>query len=631
MLRLRLLLAALVLWGCGETVEPVPVNAVFVLPRPGVEAPFFDLPWPTDIRLTDSGNLSLEGFPRTALIGDYIDAIEANISGYSVASPAYFHFSGPIDAASLPDSALAAQEQGASVFLVNIDPESPEMGQRAPVYVRFQSEERLYWGANTLSVAPIPGIPLRGATTYAAVVTNRVLTPDGLAVTRPAELDAVLRGEGDAAIQAAANIYQPAVATLESLGISAAEIVNLAVFTTQDPVGELFAAADWLAEQEPPEARRRDWAWRRTEPEYHVLHGRYDARSFQQGEIPFATSGGELVLDGDTPVVQDTYPARFSLTVPRTPMPESGYPIVIYAHGTGGDFESSEDSGLAERLAARGIATMGVDQIHHGTRAPDGANVEVLSFNVANPIAFRDNTRQAALDVVEQANFIAHVTVPDNLVATDEPIVFDRDSLFFFGHSQGGINGPLFLAADRSVRAAVLSGTGAYIPIALVLKTEPIDIPTLVRSQLRIPAAEELTIDHPVFAVLQTWVDVADPGNYASYLVENPRIPDRPLSLLQTEGVDDPFTPALSMETFATASRIPTIGEVRNPTAAQEVLGIESANGPVSGNIAGGQATGGLLQFSGGHFVAFQDARLEGIADFFASAVEGVPTIEALP
>ena len=44
-------------------------------------------------------------------------------------------------------------------------------------------------------------------------------------------------------------------------------------------------------------------------------------------------------------------------------MPTDGYPIVLYAHGTTGDYRSYVFNGWAQTLTDNCIAVMGVDQI----------------------------------------------------------------------------------------------------------------------------------------------------------------------------------------------------------------------------------------------------------------------------
>ena len=52
-------------------------------------------------------------------------------------------------------------------------------------------------------------------------------------------------------------------------------------------------------------------------------------------------------------------------------MPASGWPVVLYAHGTGGNYLSFVSGGVAERLARAGLASVGVDQVRPSADAKD--------------------------------------------------------------------------------------------------------------------------------------------------------------------------------------------------------------------------------------------------------------------
>jgi hypothetical protein len=127
---------------------------------------------------------------------------------------------------------------------------------------------------------------------------------------------------------------------------------------------------------------------------------------------------------------------------------------VLYAHGTGGDYRSFIDDGTATALAGQCLASMGVDQIFHGTRpgAPTGPNAEAriqtLFFNFENPLAARTNPRQSGVDEAARARLFtasgATTIVPASVSKEGTEIRFDGSKLAFFGHSQGGLNGPLF-------------------------------------------------------------------------------------------------------------------------------------------------------------------------------------------
>ena len=99
---------------------------------------------------------------------------------------------------------------------------------------------------------------------------------------------------------------------------------------------------------------------------------------------------------------------------------------MLYAHGTGGNYRTMLGSGNeAESLAARCIATMGVDQIFHGMRPGAGmGSPELLFFNVVNPVAGRANAAQSAIDVVQQARLFGetHFTIPAEISGRGAPI-----------------------------------------------------------------------------------------------------------------------------------------------------------------------------------------------------------------
>ncbi len=625
------------LLACGEIVDPgvgEPV-ALFTLPRSGDE-PFWDLPWPSDLRRTPQGTIDVRDFPNprsVSLLEDYKEALSAKLDGYSVSAPGYLRFSVALDERTLPATAEATVEADASVFLMAIT--GPSAGERHPAVVHYWDPQTVHWPGHTLAVRPVHGMPLSPETTYAIVATTALRAADGRGLA-PSDDFAALRDRSlpsDDAIDAAAAIYEPAFEVLDRAGVPREQVLSMAVFTTQDPVGGLLAARDWLVQQPAPEAIASEWRWVREERDegYILVHGAYPSPIFQSGEIPYLDGGGELVFDeAGEPVVQGSFDARFSLAIPVGEAPADGWPVVLYAHGTGGDFESS--LGVAGTFARLGIATMGVDQIHHGTRNPTTAGPESLVFNFANPHAFRDNARQAALDVVQQARFVANNPISDRIIAADPPVRFDTNNLFFMGHSQGGLNGPLFLAIDDHVRAAVLSGAGGHLPIALVEKVEPVRILELVRLLLRLTGPtgdmEHLVYEHPVFALLQTWSDVADPTNYVHMLFAQPREGFEPKSIFQTEGIVDPFTPPAAIEALAVAAHIPQLDPVLRPIEAMELLGLPPQMGPAVGNVAGGRATAGLRQYDGGHFVAFDDDAMTTIGGFFGSALtDGTPAI----
>ncbi len=609
-------------------------RAVFSLPRgEPVPGTFFDLPWPNDVRRAADGTPDLDGFPnprRNPFVRRYLDAMNERLDGFGTNGAVYFRFSRSMDEASLTE---------ASVFLVDVDPDSPDVGERQPAVLYYQDCPTLFWQEHTVAIRPVYGAPLASARRYAAVVTNAVRTAEGETPARDADFEALLGTGGDATVDAARGVYGDVFDVLDAAGIARADLLSVAVFTTTDAIGETLTIRDWMVSSYPEPAVIDGSASVRAEtPRMTILEGRYGPSPiFQEGEIPYAEAGGNIDLDASgTPVVHGEFEARFALTIPTSPMPESGYPIVLYAHGTGGSYRTVVNNDFAAKLATRGIAAMGVDQIHHGARNPTMTDPSLLFFNVSNPSSARDNTVQSALDVVQQRRLVPNLTFDVSLVERDGTAVrFDTANIYFMGHSQGGLNGPLFLAIDDGARAGVLSAASAIITPALIEKLEPLAIPDVLKSLLGLPGRtyqeafemEGFVHEHPIATIVQTWLEVSDASNYAHLIFHAPRDGFAPKSILMTEGLMDRYAPPRSIEALAGSMWVPQVNPVHAMVPGLVARGVMPVAPPVSGNLAAGTATAGLLQFpDDGHFAIFDNDTAEAqVLGFFESLVDGSP------
>ncbi len=642
----RVLLSACVLAaaaGCGEA-EGGGGEAVFELPRPDAETGFFDLPWPNDLRRTEGGFVDVRDFPnpmRIAVLSAYLEAASSRLDGFGTNGAAYLRFSAPVEEGSLPVDPGETVGEAATVFLMDVDPDSPERGTRHPVVVHYRDEPTLYWPEHAVALRPVYGAPLAGGRTYAAVVTRDVRPLEGGRFRRSDDFAAIVEGGGDAAVEAARAVYGPALDALEEAGVPRERVLSMAVFTTQDPTRDLVTARDFVVDEYVlPEGRDADWRWLREEEGYTLVHGRYGpVPMLQSGAAPYDTPGsGEIRIEDGVPVVEEEVDVRFALTVPMTPMPADGYPIVLYAHGTGGDFETFVRNGVAADLAAEGYAAIGIDQVLHGERNTTGTSPDYLFFNFENPYAARDNVRQAVIDVVQQARFASNLAVPTRILSDGgEPVRFDPTRMYVYGHSQGGLNMPIFLAIDDQARGGVLSGAGATLAISIIEKKEPLDILLAVKLFLRLPGGtteaaveqEHFVYEHPVLSLLQSWVEAGDGANYGHMLFHAPRTGFAPKSVLQTEGLLDLYTTPHNIEALAASMHNPQVEPVVSPIEALALHGVEPVSAPVTANVAGGMATAGLVQFpDDGHFAAFDNADARAMIRGFFRTFEGIPVIE---
>ncbi len=345
---------------------------------------------------------------------------------------------------------------------------------------------------------------------------------------------------------------------------------------------------------------------------YTIWTGTYQAPNFQTGTPPYTTDGGEVQIGSDgLAVVQLTENMRFAMTVPVGKKPTNGWPICVYQHGTGGDYETFIDDGTAGRLGAQGIAVISTDQVLHGPRDPAGLDPDIAFFNYANPYAARDNTLQGQADAWSQERLAFGLGFDDG-TGTNTTVSVDQSKLMFFGHSQGGLTGPGFVAFEPALKGAVLSGTGGILYISLLEKTQPIDIPTIAISLTRDMPMDE---DNPTIALAQMWIERADGANYARYFVREPQMaPDgTPLAarnIFQSEGFTDTYAPNPSIEAFATAVG----GDLVMTDSTMPVTGLTMRDRvtlapPITNNDDG--VTAVLAQYtmlpgSDGHFVVFE-------------------------
>lgn len=572
-----------------------PTVALFELPRDGVtESGFYALPFPNDLRRRADGTIDLDEHLRpNDFIGQYLDIFSSRLTGFSTVGAIFVRFDGAIDEAALPatpaDSALAS----ASVYLVDVDPGSPERGQRTPLSFKFESHTGESIGPNRLAALPHPGFPLRSLTTYALVVTER------LGVQASPDMRAVLSTGDDAddAVTRARAAYAPLLDYLDEAGDDERDdVAAAAVFTTQDATSMMGRVRDVIhRDVAAPTARDVELIF--SDESLLIYEGVYDGPSFQTGEPPFRQlgDGGEIVTDenGD-PIVQRMEEIRFAVSVPAGPTPAEGWPIVVYSHGTGGDYRSFIADQTAARMGAQGLAVIGYDATLHGTRNPQGAPAEDVFYNWLNPVAGRDNNRQAAID-----NFQI-VRLAHSLTAGDA--TFDADRISFMGHSQGGVSGPLFLAYEPDVTGAVLSGAGGVLYLSFLYKQGAID---LVSAILRDYPLDEY---NNIFALVQMFTDVTDPINYGRLLIREPVDGVDAKDIYQSEGFEDEWTPALTSEALGVAIGLSPVEPVLRPVDGFAMRDIEVLQAPVEGNMAGN--TGVFLQYDSapgdsGHFVVF--------------------------
>lgn len=598
---------------------------------PGLQGGFWSMPWPADNRtheLEGGTGLDLTGFPNPSdnpLLNSYLSLAESELGGFGLNAPIYLPFDAELSLPEMNEDAVRASLgcEG-PIRIVDVDTSSRHYGECHPARWTLVSGSSVdpYVQPHLLAVAPFWGFPLREGTTYAVYLVD-VQDASGDWLQAPSLLEEVLTGTAsDTALQAA---FQPLTDYLsvepQAVGAEGLEwIAQATVFTTQSEMHEMQSLSDfirsspgkpsWTGELELLAPEHPDF-----QQEYATWDGAYMAHNFQRGSVPYATEGGGFEWKNGVPVPQSTERIPFAIGMPRVvfEQPDAGWPLIIHAHGTGGDRFSHLTGGSRRpglRGAARGMMSLAIPQPFHGDRWADGTNtaVTLYSFNYFNPESGRSTFRQGALDIVSAVEFATrHLAAGGSIAEAHPDLRIDPESIFFVGHSQGGLTGAIAIPFTQGVKAWVLSGAGGGLSVTAMQREDPLVIRDAITTALDAAEGTELFVMHPLLAIVQTLAEVTDPINYAPQWIAESQ--GEPVSVLLTEGMHDEQTPADTSEALAVAARLP----IARPYSERSVLGLElrgldRLQTPYSGNIAhpdGSLVTSGLAQFDSDHFAIF--------------------------
>lgn len=599
---MRSTLLALALLGCAEPpAGPTPVYA------PDGED-FWDTPWPSDTRRDPDGTISMKGFPNpyeTPLLVDYA-AFAEQFDGFGTNAPIYVQFAEPVDPLLLPTPLESLRDPDAGVLLVDVDPTSPGYGTRTPIQWEVRDHaESFYLPPHMLAVAPVYGFPLRPHTRYALIVTTRAASPapgfDAVwDLTHPDH-----------------RAYADLLDTLPLLGLSPDDVAIAAPFTTRDPLDELRRIAWFVRERTGLPDLNLTLDHEGTFAHYHSYRTHYPSPVFTHGERPYNEEGGGFLWEEDgTPVIHSWDDMRLAVCTPLdlSDPPPGGWPVVIFQHGTGGDYRGFCDDNdaleVANQLGVSGIIGLGIDQPLHGPRGYGG---DLAHFNLMNPDSGVTNFRQGAIDALYLAHALHDrpwtMTTPEGVA-----VPLDPERVLFMGHSQGGLTGALaapFFGGD--VDAVMLSGAGGVLAITVVVRKDIVDFETLIAGILRLPEDEPLTTFYPVLGLVQMAAEVTDPVNYLPYAFAQRGDWDFqvPTPVLLTSGTLDAATPYQTALALAAAGRLPMLTPQITEAVAHDLRGLPDQQNPLSRNAHawdGSMVSAAFSQWrDGSHWVVFEE------------------------
>jgi len=620
------------LFACGEDDSP---TVYFDTGHTATPETFWNFPFPSDQRLDGAGAPDMTGFPNprnVPIMADLLSLVPER-RGWPMMSPAYIRFTDAVPPASL-DVVLA----DGPLYLVDIDPTSPERGTKLPVIAKTLVADS-YVPANVVAIAPRPGIVMRANTTYAYVVA-RDFAPG---FSRPGAFSE--------------KLYPALWQTLDTIGLDRDDVLVATVFTTGDEIARIRHRSEAIRAAYEPAITNVQLVGADTYDGFCRLSAEITMPQFQTGVQPF-DDGGLFVLDADdVPAKQADMTIPVVITLPKQTMPAAGWPLYQFFHGSGGLSTGVVDLGYSPTPADMPEPGKGPGYVvaRHGIAAASSAmplNPERFSnatdysyLNINNLTAFPQTFQQGVFEQRLLTDALLALRIPPAALAGCTGIAlptgaqeyfFDPQKLVAGGQSMGGMYTNLVGAVEDRFGALVPTGAGGFWNL-MILESNIIPGARGILGTALGVNDDELTFVHPAMNMLGLAWEIAEP------IVAMSRVAHRPLEglparhIYEPVGKDDVYFPIAIYDAAALAYRNQQAG-TQVWSSMQDALALEGLAGAASYPVTANQdgKTRVVVQFEGDgivdpHYIYRQlDAVKYQYGCFFATYLrDGVPTVPA--
>lgn len=627
----------LVLGGCGDGDTGAPLDPEAV---PGTvvrfdlsadlrqSSQFYDLPYPNDLRLDGDGRTDHSGFPGQ--VGSRLLRPILALASERRLSPvtpfAYFRADAALADRNAEDWLEAAPTS--PVLLLGIEPGSRDYGRLIPTVASTLPADN-FVPEFLLAVATPPGVILAPDSQYAFVLLRSLNDDAGAPLGVPATFAQLRAGEIPSGSRgtAAAEVYAPLWPALRAAGVDLADVAAATVFSTGDVVADLATLTDALRTRYPVtfEDLHIDPDDGAAHARFCELRGHVRVPMFQRGVPPYDRDGRFEYGNDGLPIVQREEVVPITLTLPRSPMPAGGFPLVMYFHGTGGPSDQVVDRGAvrepegqrtkgegpAHVLAAHGFATFQAALPLNPERYTGPVGISGRSYlNLTNLGAYPDTFRQSTIEqrlfldslgeLEVEAEVVAGCALPTTATG-DYRVATER--IFGMGQSLGGQIVNMVGAVEPRMEAVVPTGSGGYWALTIVTAqiAEGFDSLMLIGNLLGAPLLRDHL--HPGLQLVQSTFEPVEPMVYAQRLALDP-LPGHPArSIYQPIGIDDPGFPNPIYSAMALASGTQQAGTPLHPALPRALALADRAavlDYDVSGNgrsLRGDRYTGVVVQF----------------------------------
>ena len=651
---------------------------------------FLSYPYPSETRTDSAGRPMITNYPLPnlsllaaieslipgigSLIPSLVNRVETERAGFSPLGAVYFRSSVALDTMAFPDPSETVSSS--SCFqLINVEPDSKHYGERVPLYLDMHRTTTMVQAANTLVMRPVPGVGPHPGDRYVAVVGN-CLKANARKLSQSNKLRYILSKAAPTEIDSKTRFYVEQLEKLAkdgTLGMALTDIRAAAGYDTSDVAqemdqiakhlkgrGRLVADSDGVAI--PVEIKAGDGGWTKISNGY-VFRGQFVTQNYIEGDYSGSvpsydkSDSGDIRFDSKGKLTSKPHDevVNFAVSVPLTDMPEKGFPLAVYGHGTGGDATTHcrywGDEGWALLDANVPMAMVGFDACLQGERTKDeGSETALYMVMLKNPVVVRESVRQTVADMLVLYDLIdsGKFILPPRPGSTENTI-FDPSYGLYMGHSQGSQEAGLLLGLTDSVKNAFLSAGGGGVLLSFVDLVPNLDVPDAFKPIVENKSIADLlgmlmglesgSIRYDTFLtnnIVQPLMDPVDPLNFTPRFVKDPVSGMSPKNIAQTVGLGDRSTPTSTQFAMIASEGLPWVGQVFETNDALQLAGLtESTGSSVHNNITtdSGPVTGGAMQFqytgqSNPHFVIYyMSSARNAFIEFFRSVLNGETTV----
>ncbi len=479
------------------------------------------------------------------------------LSGFALNGAVLMRFSAPI--AEPPAKVEDSLASGTLLF--------EDLDAKPPAKVAY--EARLGDDGKDLFVQPV--LPLKPGRHYAVVMTSGYKAADKGCIAPSKALKAMLtlRAGNEAMNRTGRRMLD----ALDRMGLQAGEVSAMTVFTTEDDIEVIKAAA------KDAQQANHDWVERQkctVKDNIKACDVKFEASDYRKDEF----------IASPDPKAQWEVPATIWMPADKT----GPFPVILYGHGLGGD--RYQGRGIARLECPKGFAVIAAPALRHGehpsTDDPSKAGYNFLGFDLKtvtfNPLKLRGNFNQTTLDRIR---LLATMLKYPDVDGDGHPDVA-KDKVVYWWISLGALLGPSIVALESSIKAAIFSVGGGRL---MLFATTGENVQQLKPVIIKLAGSEE-RFDRLVVAI-QTLVDAADPATYAPYVLKDHLDGSKFIpSVLFPVADHDNVVPPPCGRALAQALGIPQMRPVSTPVPLLKVI-----DSPVHGNLTGGYATAAYFQF----------------------------------